>query len=182
MLKGISKIVSPELVKVLCEMGHGDEIVIADGNFPSENFGKRVQIFFSYKLIGELTGAIESAVTSAVEMEQKFAEIQAITTATDGEMNKLSNSINLNDEIVDSKTKYAKAMNDFITNKDKAIGRKLEIAKLMTEVLKFNGNVSKTFAESEAVGDWSEFMSMVNKDGTLNDNKKEEEKLEYTLK
>lgn len=42
MLKGISKIVSPELVKILCEMGHGDEIVIADGNFPSENFGKRV--------------------------------------------------------------------------------------------------------------------------------------------
>ena len=42
MLKGISKIVSPELVKVLCEMGHGDEIVIADGDFPSENFGKRV--------------------------------------------------------------------------------------------------------------------------------------------
>lgn len=42
MLKGISKIVSPEIVKVLCEMGHGDEIVIADGNFPSENFGKRV--------------------------------------------------------------------------------------------------------------------------------------------
>lgn len=42
MLKGISKAVSPELIKVLCEMGHGDEIVIADGNFPSENYGKRV--------------------------------------------------------------------------------------------------------------------------------------------
>ncbi len=42
MLKGISKIVSPELLKILCEMGHGDEIVIADGNFPSENYGKRV--------------------------------------------------------------------------------------------------------------------------------------------
>lgn len=42
MLKGISKIVSPELIKVLCEMGHGDEIVIADGNFPSVTFGKRV--------------------------------------------------------------------------------------------------------------------------------------------
>ena len=97
------------------------------------------------------------------------------------EMNKLSNSINLNDEIVDSKTKYAKAMNDFITNKDKAIGRKLEIAKLMTEVLKFNGNVSKTFAESEAVGDWSEFMNMVNKDNSLQTDKKEEEILEYQL-
>lgn len=42
MLKGISKAVSPELIKVLCEMGHGDEIVIADGNFPSANYGKRV--------------------------------------------------------------------------------------------------------------------------------------------
>ena len=42
MLKGISKIVSPELLKILCEMGHGDEIVIADGNFPSANYGKRV--------------------------------------------------------------------------------------------------------------------------------------------
>ncbi|MBQ8657962.1 MAG: L-fucose mutarotase [Clostridia bacterium] len=42
MLKGISKIISPELLKVLCEMGHGDEIVIADANFPSEAYGKRV--------------------------------------------------------------------------------------------------------------------------------------------
>ncbi len=42
MLKGIPKIVSPELLKILCEMGHGDEIVIADANFPSENYGKRV--------------------------------------------------------------------------------------------------------------------------------------------
>ncbi len=42
MLKGISKIISPELLKILCEMGHGDEIVIADGNFPAENYGKRV--------------------------------------------------------------------------------------------------------------------------------------------
>ena len=42
MLKGISKKISPELLKILCEMGHGDEIVIADANFPSETFGKRV--------------------------------------------------------------------------------------------------------------------------------------------
>lgn len=42
MLKNIPKIISPELLKVLCEMGHGDEIVIADANFPSENYGKRV--------------------------------------------------------------------------------------------------------------------------------------------
>jgi L-fucose mutarotase len=34
MLKNIPKIISPDLLKVLCEMGHGDEIVIA-GNFPA---------------------------------------------------------------------------------------------------------------------------------------------------
>lgn len=42
MLKNIPKILSPELVKILMEMGHGDEIVIADGNFPSETIGQRV--------------------------------------------------------------------------------------------------------------------------------------------
>lgn len=40
MLKGIPKILSPELLKVLCEMGHSDRIVISDGNFPAETMGK----------------------------------------------------------------------------------------------------------------------------------------------
>ncbi len=40
MLKGVPKILSPELLKVLCEMGHGDRLVIADGNFPAESVGK----------------------------------------------------------------------------------------------------------------------------------------------
>ncbi len=42
MLKNIPKIISPELIKALIEMGHGDEIVIADGNFPSETIAQRV--------------------------------------------------------------------------------------------------------------------------------------------
>lgn len=40
MLKGIPKILSPELLKVLCEMGHSDRLIIADGNFPAESMGK----------------------------------------------------------------------------------------------------------------------------------------------
>ena len=40
MLKGMSKLLSPMLLKVLCEMGHGDTLVLADGNFPSETIGK----------------------------------------------------------------------------------------------------------------------------------------------
>jgi L-fucose mutarotase len=42
MLKGIPKILSPEFVKILMEMGHGDEIVISDGNFPAQTCGQRV--------------------------------------------------------------------------------------------------------------------------------------------
>jgi L-fucose mutarotase len=39
MLKGISPLISPELLKVLCEMGHGDEICLADANFPTQSMG-----------------------------------------------------------------------------------------------------------------------------------------------
>jgi L-fucose mutarotase len=42
MLKGISKLISPELLKVLMEMGHGDEIVISDGNFPAASHAERL--------------------------------------------------------------------------------------------------------------------------------------------
>lgn len=42
MLKGISPLLSPELLSVLCRMGHGDELVLADAHFPGETMGKRV--------------------------------------------------------------------------------------------------------------------------------------------
>ncbi|MBE6687120.1 MAG: L-fucose mutarotase [Ruminococcaceae bacterium] len=42
MLKNISPIIPPELLKILAEMGHGDELIIADGNFPSHSMNDRV--------------------------------------------------------------------------------------------------------------------------------------------
>ena len=42
MLKNVPAIISPELLKILCEMGHGDEIVIGDGNFPAAPNAKRL--------------------------------------------------------------------------------------------------------------------------------------------
>ena len=42
MLKGISPVLSPELIKILMEMGHGDELVIGDGNFPAASMAKRL--------------------------------------------------------------------------------------------------------------------------------------------
>lgn len=44
MLKGIPAVLSPELLKTLCEMGHSDRLVIADGNFPSESIGKNAKV------------------------------------------------------------------------------------------------------------------------------------------
>ena len=42
MLKGISPLLSPELLQVLYRMGHGDEIILADAHFPGESFNNRV--------------------------------------------------------------------------------------------------------------------------------------------
>ncbi len=42
MLKNIPPIISPELMKILMEMGHGDEIVLADGNFPAASTANRL--------------------------------------------------------------------------------------------------------------------------------------------
>ena len=42
MLKGIDKLLTGDILKILCDMGHGDELVIADANFPAETCAKRL--------------------------------------------------------------------------------------------------------------------------------------------
>ena len=42
MLKGIHPAISPELLKVLAEMGHGDDLILADAHFPGHAFNPRV--------------------------------------------------------------------------------------------------------------------------------------------
>jgi L-fucose mutarotase len=42
MLKGIPNIISPDLLKIMMEMGHGDELVIGDGNFPAASCARRL--------------------------------------------------------------------------------------------------------------------------------------------
>lgn len=91
------------------------------------------------------------------------------------EINKIAMSTNLNEEIIDGKSKYAKAINDFIATKDKAISRKMEIAKLMTEVFKFNGDVQKAFSYGDIPEDWSDVIN------TMPDSPSENKPIEYTL-
>lgn len=42
MLKGISSLLNPDLLKLLCEMGHGDELVLADSNFPGTSVANQL--------------------------------------------------------------------------------------------------------------------------------------------
>ena len=57
------------------------------------------------------------------------------------EIAKLASATNLHEEPMDAKAKYAKAINDYLGIKDKAISKKLDIAKLLTEILHHNGDV-----------------------------------------
>ena len=67
MLKGINPIIPPMLLKVLCEMGHGDTIVIADGNFPSESVGKNAVVV---RMDGHGVPEILEAVLSLIPLDQ----------------------------------------------------------------------------------------------------------------
>ena len=57
------------------------------------------------------------------------------------EINKLASSSELKDEIMDSRVKYAKAVNENMNMRDKAIKTKLDVARLLTEIMEHNGNV-----------------------------------------
>lgn len=67
MLKGIPPIIPPVLLKVLCEMGHGDTIVIADGNFPAESVGKDAIVI---RMDGHGVPEILSAVLKLIPLDQ----------------------------------------------------------------------------------------------------------------
>lgn len=58
MLKGISSLVSPELLKVLSEMGHGDEIVFSDAHFPAKSLNSNVLRLDGVKIPELLLGVL----------------------------------------------------------------------------------------------------------------------------
>lgn len=99
------------------------------------------------------------------------------------QMNRYVNSTNLNEETSDSKAKIGKVINDFVANKDKALGRKLEIAKLLHEIIKHDGNAQKAIDDSETVGDWSNVLNELEKNNAMMDNSIScEEVKEYHIK
>jgi L-fucose mutarotase len=58
MLKGIHPAIGPELLKVLAEMGHGDEIILADAHFPGHSFNDQVLRTDGVKITTLLDGVL----------------------------------------------------------------------------------------------------------------------------
>ncbi|MBO4413723.1 MAG: fucose isomerase [Clostridia bacterium] len=80
MLKNIPPVISPELLKILDEMGHGDEIVIGDGNFPSESVNSR-----TVRADGHGGAEILDAVLSLLPLDTHVSENLILMEVTPGE-------------------------------------------------------------------------------------------------
>ncbi len=80
MLKNIPGILSPDLLKILMEMGHGDEIVIADGNFPSANYGQRL-----VRLDGHGVADVMSAILDLMPLDVYVDRPVALMEVVDGD-------------------------------------------------------------------------------------------------
>lgn len=80
MLKGISPVISPELLKILMEMGHGDEIVIGDGNFPAASVAQRL-----VRLDGHGVPEILSAILDLMPLDTYVEQPAAIMATVEGD-------------------------------------------------------------------------------------------------
>ena len=67
------------------------------------------------------------------------------------ELSKLANSTPLKDTTIDEKSKYYKSVNDLLLVKDKAIGRKVDISKLLSEILKYNGSTDELLKDKKEI-------------------------------
>lgn len=82
MLKGIPRIISPELLKVLCEMGHGDRILIADGNFPCESIGKDAKVI---RCDGHGIPELLDAILQLIPLDRSIQKPVRLMRVSDGE-------------------------------------------------------------------------------------------------
>ena len=60
MLKGIDPLIGPHLLMVLAQMGHGDEIVIADANFPAESVARKTVHGTAIRMDCDALGALRA--------------------------------------------------------------------------------------------------------------------------
>ena len=70
---------------------------------------------------------------------------------TQNEINKMANATQLQDESIDGNAKYGKIINDYLGIKDKAISKKLDIAKILSDIYHHNGDVKGAIENGENI-------------------------------
>lgn len=102
-------------------------------------------------------------------------------TQIQDEINKLKNSTDLTQEVMDGKAKYAKAINDYLGIKDKAMAKKIDVAKMLNEVMQHNGDVKAAMEENSKGGfNINTLQAMI--DDTMTQKSKSNETKTITLK
>ena len=116
-------------------------------------------------------------------LQQAYDLSDAQIIQTQNEINKMATATKLQDEVMESKAKYGKIVNDYLSIIDKAISKKMEIAKLLTEILHHNGNVGAALSDNQIAGkqsfDLSKIKEMVK---TMHDEKEQTKTIELNKK
>lgn len=108
-------------------------------------------------------------------LQEAYNQADEQLIQSQNEISKLSSSTKLYEEIMEAKSKYAKAMNDYLGMKDKAITKKIEIARLLTEICRHSGDLGKSSSDENSKTmnfDFSKIREIVN--NSTKENKSEQ--------
>ena len=116
-------------------------------------------------------------------LQQAYDLSDAQIIQAQNEINKMATATKLQEDVMESKAKYGKIVNDYLSIIDKAISKKMEIAKLLTEILHHNGNVGAALSDNQIAGkqsfDLSKIKEMVK---TMHDEKEQTKTIELNKK
>lgn len=119
-------------------------------------------------------------------LNEIYNESCMLLLSIQNDMNKLTNSTDLSSATIEEKAKFAKSQHDFFTDKDKALRMKLDIAKIMNEIIKFGGdesnalnNINKKNGTDTEVIDIKHIQKMITEHQQNNSNN---ESKNYTIK
>lgn len=141
MLKGISPLLSPDLLKVLCVMGHGDEIVFCDAHFPAESINSRV-----IRADGLAIESLLEGVMPLFELDQYVDSPVIMMQAVEGD--RLDPSVEIS---------YSRVFDRFCS-------RNVKISRL--ERFEFYERAKKAFAVV-ATGDTAQYANVILKKGVI---------------
>lgn len=77
MLNGISKLLTGDILKVLCDMGHGDVLIISDGNFPGEGIAKETVVGKLIRCPGVNVSQVYEAISPLFPLDVDYSAVPA---------------------------------------------------------------------------------------------------------